>query len=165
VPDRLRVGTVGRAQGISGAFRVEGAPAWCPFAPGSELFVGGVARRLRSARREGRRLVLALEGVDGRDAAEALRGEALELDRAQAPEPEPDAFWVSDLVGCRVVCGGDELGVVREVLELPANDVLVVERPGEDLLLPFTRDAIPEVDLEGRRLELRGDFLPDDGEG
>jgi 16S rRNA processing protein RimM len=52
------------------------------------------------------------------------------------------------------------LGVVREVLERPANDVLVVTvEDGDDLLVPFTRDAVPEVDVPGRRLSIRPDLL------
>ncbi len=76
------------------------------------------------------------------------------------PEPEEDAFWVFDLIGCNVEREGTVLGVVREVLERPANDVLVVSvEGGDDLLVPFTRDAVPEVDVPGRRLSIRPDLL------
>ena len=76
------------------------------------------------------------------------------------PEPEEDAFWVFDLVGCNVEREGVVLGVVREVLDRPANDVLVVTvEGGDDLLVPFTRDAVPEVDVPGRRVSIRPDLL------
>jgi 16S rRNA processing protein RimM len=106
------------------------------------------------------RPILRLQGVESRTAIEELRGKPLEVPTELVPEPEEDAFWVFDLVGCNVEREGMVLGVVREVLERPANDVLVVSvEGGDDLLVPFTRDAVPEVDVPGRRLAIRPDLL------
>jgi 16S rRNA processing protein RimM len=164
-PERARLGAVGRAHGLDGSFRVEGAVDWFSYARGERVLVAGAERRIAARRGgEGTPLVLRLQGLDGRDAAEALHGAVLEIELERLPEPEEEAFWVFDLVGCDVVCEGRVLGCVREVLERPANDVLVVEAGDEELLVPFTRDAVTHVDVVARRLELRPDLLADEEE-
>jgi 16S rRNA processing protein RimM len=75
------------------------------------------------------------------------------------PEPEAESFYVFDLVGCEVMSAGARIGVVRDVLDRPANDVLVVDRGGEELLVPFIREAVPSVDVEARRIEVDPAFV------
>ena len=87
-----------------------------------------------------------------REDAAAVLGHALELRASDAPAPEEDAFWVRDLVGMRARCGERELGEVTDVLERPANDVLVLRlSDGREHLVPFTREAVPDVDVAGAR--------------
>jgi 16S rRNA processing protein RimM len=150
---------VGRPHGVRGAFLVDGAVDWFAYAAGSALLLDGEERRIRERGESGGRPLVQLEGVDDRDAAAALRGAQLELDAAELPEPEPDAFYVFDLVGCDAFCGARLVGRVRDVLERPANDVLVVEPAGGgELLVPFIREAVPSVDVAARRLELAEAF-------
>ena len=69
------------------------------------------------------------------------------------PLPE-DEFYHADLIGLTVVdTGGAPLGTVRAVLDHGAGDILEIARPGAaDLLLPFTRTAVPTVDIASRRI-------------
>ena len=70
------------------------------------------------------RFVVSFRGVEGREAAEALRGTVL---RAE-PLEDPDVLWVHQLIGCRVVeVGGEARGVVTDVQANPASDLLVLE--------------------------------------
>ena len=159
-PATARLGAVGRPHSLDGSFRVDGAVDWHPYAKGSRILVGGVEHTISARSGDDLRPILRLEGIDSRTALEGLRGKPLEVQTELVPEPEEDAFWVFDLVGCNVEREGTVLGVVREVLERPANDVLVVAvEGGDDLLVPFTRDAVPEVDVPGRRLAIRPDLL------
>ena len=159
-PATARLGAVGKPHSLDGSFRVDGAVDWHTYARGSAILVGGVEHRIAARSGDALRPILRLEGVDSRTAIEALRGQALEVPTALVPEPEEDAFWVFDLIGCNVEREGTVLGVVREVLDRPANDVLVVTvEGGDDLLVPFTRDAVPEVDVPGRRVSIRPDLL------
>jgi 16S rRNA processing protein RimM len=158
-PARARLGVVGRAHGLDGSFRVEGAVDWFAFAPGALLELGGEPRRIATRRGDDARPIVRLAGVESREAAEALRGSVLELEMAALPEPEAEAFYVFDLVGCEVMSAGARIGVVRDVLDRPANDVLVVDRGGEELLVPFIREAVPSIDVEGRRIEVDPAFV------
>jgi 16S rRNA processing protein RimM len=159
-PATARLGAVGRPHSLDGSFRVDGAVDWHPYATGSRLLVGGVEHRIVARSGDQLRPILHLAGIDSRTAIEALRGKLLEVPTELVPEPEEDAFWVFDLVGCEVELEGRVAGVVREVLERPANDVLVVEVvDGDDLLVPFTRDAVPDIDVAARRIVLRPDLF------
>jgi 16S rRNA processing protein RimM len=159
-PATARLGAVGRPHSLDGSFRVDGAVDWHAYAKGSRILVGGVERRIVARSGDQLRPILRLAGIDSRTEIEALRGALLEVPTEQVPEPEEDAFWVFDLIGCEVELEGRVLGVVREVLDRPANDVLVVTvEDGDDLLVPFTRDAVPHVDITGRRLSVRPDLL------
>lgn len=95
-----------------------------------------------------------LEGIEDRDAAEALRGCLVSGDSdLLEPLPEGEHYWY-ELVGCRVETGdGRTVGVVREIWETGAHDVLVVERDaGGSCLVPTAREILTEVDVAGRRL-------------
>jgi 16S rRNA processing protein RimM len=155
----LRLGLIGRAHGLGGAFRVVGAAEWYTFAAGATLLLDGEPRTLLSVAGTQQDPIVAIAGVTTREQAAALLGRPLELRASDAPAPETDAFWVRDLVGLRARCCGRELGEVAEVLERPANDVLVLHLlDGREHLVPFTREAVPEVDVPGGVLELAEAF-------
>jgi 16S rRNA processing protein RimM len=99
-------------------------------------------------------------GHEDRTAAEALRGKDLLVARAEAPELGPDEWWAEDLTGCQVHDGDREVGVVRQLLELPSCEVLEVERTrGGELLVPLVSDAVREVDLDQRAIDIDLRFL------
>lgn len=155
----LRLGLIGRAHGLAGAFRVVGAADWYEFAVGAGLLLDGKPREVLSVAGTAQSPILELGGISSREQAAAVLGHALELPASEAPEPEEDAFWVRDLIGMRARCGERALGEVADVLERPANDVLVLLlSDGREHLVPFTREAVPGVDVPGRVLELAEAF-------
>jgi 16S rRNA processing protein RimM len=158
-PPPLRLGLIGRAHGLAGAFRVVGAAEWYSFAPGATVLVDGTPREVVSVAGTQDAPILALSGFSSREDAAAVLGRPLELRASDAPAREEDAFWVRDLVGMRALAGGREIGRVTDVLERPANDVLVVQlADGREHLVPFTREAVPAIDVAARALELDDAF-------
>lgn len=99
-------------------------------------------------------LVLTLDGVDGRTAAEDLRGTEVFIRAQDAAPLAEDEYFIHDLYGLLVVAeDGSEIGKVREVLETGANEVLVVTRPGQsDALIPMIRDVVRTLDIPGGRI-------------
>jgi 16S rRNA processing protein RimM len=80
--------------------------------------------------------------------------------RSEAPELGPDEWWAEDLVGCTVHDGERLVGTVRRLVELPSCEVLEVERAaGSELLVPLVSDAVREVDLERRAIDVDLRFL------
>jgi 16S rRNA processing protein RimM len=158
----LRAGRVGRFHGLDGSFYVrEPSPALLRL--GASVVVSG--RELRIARRAGddRRPIIRLEGFEDRVSAEALRGQDLLVERTGAPELEPDEWWAEDLEGCAVRDHDRRVGVVRRLLALPSVDVLEVERAGAaDLLVPLVSDAVRNVDVDRKEIDIDLVFL---GEG
>lgn len=101
------------------------------------------------------RLLVSFAGVADRTAAEALGGTLLVADSStSSPADDPDEYWDHELVGLAVLTvSGQPLGAVEEVLHPPGGDLLVVHRvDGGELLVPFVREIVPEVDLPTGRL-------------
>jgi 16S rRNA processing protein RimM len=113
-------------------------------------------------------IVVKLEGIDDRDAAFACKGKQIAVPRAQLPEPDENEYYWSDLIGLRVVNSqGVDFGLITEVFETGANDVLVVkpdvvkpdvvtadaekEKP-QERLLPFVAAVVLEVDLKAKTM-------------
>lgn len=119
------------------------------FAAGQVLLTDAGARlRVVSSRPHQKRWLLAFEGVDDRDAVDALRGIDLRVDVAGEQLDEPDVFADADLVGLRARSrAGDPLGVVRAVEHLPMHDLLVVvTADGREVLVPFAAAIVPRVE-------------------
>jgi 16S rRNA processing protein RimM len=155
----LSAGRVGRPHGLDGSFHVL-EPSAPLLAPGAVVQVNG--RDVRIERRAGddRRPIVRLEGLGGRGDAEALRGEHLLVERTQAPQLEADEWWAEDLEECEVFDGERRVGVVRRLLTLPSCDVLEVDRDAaRELLVPLVGDAVREVDVQRRRIDVDLRFL------
>jgi 16S rRNA processing protein RimM len=98
-------------------------------------------------------VVVKLAGLDTRTVAEMLRGRYLEIADEEVHQLPAGSWYHHDLVGLEVAtAAGRELGRLVQVLERPANDVWVAERDGIQQLIPATRDAVLEVDLDGGRV-------------
>ena len=177
-PAVVPVGTVGRAHGVRGWVRIRSdmdppedllrhdtwfldrAGRWAPAA-------------VRSARTHGSAFVARFDGVEDRDTAIALAGLRLGLPRAALPALDDGQYYWVDLIGLEVRDeAGEPLGVVREMIETGANDVMVV-RPGlpspsvgapgpspepdpaPDRIIPFlTGDVVRDVDLDAGRIRV-----------
>jgi 16S rRNA processing protein RimM len=147
---RVAVGRVGKAHGLDGSFYVDAASH--PLPEGITLTVRD--RRRRVTRRGGTpdRPLVRLEGVESREAADAIRGESLLASLDDAPLEE-DEWLAEDLVGCEV----PGLGEVTRVVGAPSCDLLEV---GPDaVLVPLVADAVRAIDLEARRIDVNLEFL------
>jgi 16S rRNA processing protein RimM len=94
------------------------------------------------------------QGIEDRNAAEALRGAELFVPRSALPELASDEFYYSDLEGMEALrADGSRFGVVHGVANFGAGDLIeVMADDGQRISLPFTRETIPSIDLERRRL-------------
>lgn len=113
-------------------------------------------------RPQGRGLVALLPGVATREAAEALVGSEIWVDRAALPRPtkQGEYYWV-DLEGCAVhTVDGVPLGSVSHLFDTGANAVMSVKDGAKERLVPFIHDdVIKSVDLDARRIVV--DWDPD----
>jgi 16S rRNA processing protein RimM len=155
---RILVGRFGAPHGVRGEVRVKsftGDPLALAAYDGLSDASGARAFRIESARLvKDDMLVVRIEGVRDRTAAEALVNCDLYLPRAALPQTEDDEFYVADLIGLDVVSAdGAPLGSVRDVLNYGAGDILdVLRADGASMLVPFTKAAVPHVDMAARRV-------------
>lgn len=96
-----------------------------------------------------------IKGVQYKDQADALKGVRLYTKRENLPSLPDDEFYHADLVGLDVFdTGGEKLGQITAVHDHGAGDFLEIAGKGikNTVLLPFTRDAVPTVDLSAGRI-------------
>lgn len=156
--DLICVGAVAGAFGVRGEARLKSfcadpadivryAPLWDE--AGARSFTVKILRPVKGG------FAARLGGVATREAAEALRGLRLYAPRDRMPSLPDDEFYYADLVGLDVVdVGGAPFGRVRAVENFGGGDFLEIAlaETGKPALIPFTRDAVPTVDLAARRI-------------
>ena len=154
--DPVTIGTVVGTHGVRGTVRVRPSGTGEHLREGLVPLVAGARRTIKGVRATPKGFLLDLKGVDDRRAAGALTGEALFLDRAELDGPEEGEFYVGDLVGLTAIGeAGQGLGEVVETFETAAHEVLVVRTGAGDVLVPFTVEHVPEVDLGSGRISVR----------
>jgi len=171
--DLLLMGVVAKAHGLRGEVVVvpfhADSPLWTRGTPMALLPAGAVPAgakdrvdltptrqvTVRSARKApDQRLVVGLEGVADRDAAEALHGAHLAVDPALLPAPDADEVYHHELPGWAVVdVDGRARGTVIGVFAGPAGDLVEVDLGGgQSVYVPFVAAIVKEIDRPGRRL-------------
>lgn len=180
--DLLEIGYVRRAHGVRGALHVQlHDPQSTALERVARIFVAqpkgnneckgegkaqgkgeGKDRPARELRVRGAQalsggaFVLGVEGIDDRDAAEALQGATLLAVRADLGPLEEDELYVADLIGCAAVReDGMVLGQVTAVPNLAGQDLLALALPGGgEALVPYVPALVLAVDLDARRVVL-----------
>ena len=151
---RILMGVIGRPQGVRGLLHVHSYAAEDLAGYSPLLDEQGRAWTL-AWRGEGVAELRDAQGeaVPDRTAAERLVNVKLYVERDRLPAPDAEDFYLSDLVGMTASgADGAELGRVVQVHDYGAGASLEIARAGTPLLVPFTRDAVPEVDVESGRL-------------
>ena len=156
----LVVGRIGKPHGVRGEVTVDVRTddPDARFAPGSSLRTEPAERgplTIAGVHPRPGGLVLAFDGVESREAAEALRGTVLVVDSAELPDIEDaDEWYDHQLVGLAAVDpAGAALGEVADIVHAPASDLLVVrDADGREHLVPFVRELVPAVDVPGGRV-------------
>ena len=159
--ERILVGAVVGAQGLAGLLRVKSFTAnpedLAAYGPVDLESADGKTRQAKIAvtvtgTAKGVVIVRAA-GVADRTQAEALKGARLFVARDALPAVEEDEFYLSDLIGLVAEReDGSRLGTVKAIHDFGAGDVIELAGPGGSLMLPFTGDTVPVVDLANRRL-------------
>ncbi len=112
--------------------------------------------RLKSLKAHGNGLVVLLDGIADRNAAESMKGVLVGAPRDALPMPDRNEFYWADLIGLDVVNTGDEpLGKVVGLIETGANAVLrVQDGEGAERLLPFVSAVVLAVEKEVGRIRV-----------
>ena len=111
-------------------------------------------------RRHSKSLIVKVAGINGRDEAQALVGSEIVVNETSLPELPEGEFYLRDLIGMNVVTTkGYDLGIVSDIMETGANDVLVVKANHNDgfgkkeRLIPYLfEQVVDSVSLENKQI-------------
>jgi len=154
---QVQLGIIGAPHGVKGEVRVKSFTA-DPMAIGDYgplSLDDGRTLSIVSLRPQGDMLVVCFDGVTTREQAAALTNRVLHVDRAVLPEVgDEDEFYHADLVGLAVIDEtGEEIGKVVGLQDFGAGDILEIRLgSGRSALIPFTKAAVPVIDLSGGRV-------------
>lgn len=152
------VGTIAGAFGVRGEVRLKSFTAdpeaiedYNPLTTedGSRSFEVGIIQTIKNG------LSVRLSNVATKEEADALKGVNLYVPRSRLPSLPDDEFYHADLIGLEIFdTGGTKLGKIKSVQNHGAGDLLEIHGPGlkSSILLPFTKAAVPTVDLSAGRL-------------
>jgi 16S rRNA processing protein RimM len=164
--DRILVGQFGAAHGVKGEVRLksftqdpQAIGGYRPLVDKHGARVFDIAG-LRPVKDD--LLIARIAGISTRAAAEALVGVELYVARAALPPPPDDEFYFADLIGLAAVdAAGTTIGSIAQVRNHGAGDMLEIARQagGETLLVPFTKAAVPIIDVQAGRVVV---VLPDE---
>ena len=154
----ILMATVGAAQGLRGEVRVRSFTE-DPLALGDYGNLhseDGRVFEILEIREAKNVVIVRFRGINDRNAAEALNGLELFIDREKLPDDEldDDEFFYADLEGLEAVdADGISYGVVSSVFDFGAGDLLELKAPNKrPTLIPFTEAAVLEIDLENGKL-------------
>jgi 16S rRNA processing protein RimM len=157
--ERVLLGEFGAAQGLKGEVRIRSftadAAAIAGYGPLEDE--AGNPVEIESVRVTPKALIARVKGVSTREAAEALTGTRLYLPRTRLPAREEEEWYHADLIGLEALDSeGKPLGAIVAIHNFGAGDLLEMKplSGGATVLVPFTRDTVPEIDVEGGRLIL-----------
>ncbi len=143
----LEAGEIVSTHGIQGEVKI------LPWADGPEFlldfdtyYVKGKPQRVLSSRVHKTCVLAKLEGVETPEQASLLRGQVISIDRSAVSLPEGSVF-IADLIGCKALDENDqELGTIRDVLTMPANDVYVVSGT-KQYMIPAVKEFVREINV------------------
>jgi 16S rRNA processing protein RimM len=160
-PRFLLLGRVLRPHGVRGELRIDIMTAYPErILPGLIVNIGPDPAaddvpeyEITKVRRHHQYLILQVDGVDDRDAADLLRELYVMVALEDAVPLDDDEFYLFQAIGLAVYTDdGEPLGAVVDVLETGANDVYVVQGPRGEVLLPAIDECIVDVDVDAGKM-------------
>ena len=163
----LLVGRVYRAHGLLGEMKVIPETDEPKRFSGLEsVFLGdraenAVAYPVEKVRfqdsKHGITVVLKLAGIESKEAADSFRKANIYAREVDLPPVEEDEVFLHDLIGLTVLTEeGEMIGKIRDVLEMPAQLVLVVEQEGgSEVMIPDVPEIVRDVDVDGGTMTIR----------
>ncbi len=159
-PRRVTLAAVIGAHGVTGEVRLKlFTESFESFRAFGAFAAHGRRLTLKGAKNTPKGVIARFAEVPDRNAAEALRGAELSVDRDSLPATDEGEIYIADLIGLAVVTtDGTAVGAVVAVENYGAGDILEIEQAdGKRFMVPFNRDAVPDV---GETVTLDPAFLP-----
>jgi 16S rRNA processing protein RimM len=174
--DLIELGAISEAQGLQGQVKIRphssdpvallsSKVVWLSLIPRRDAGVSASTMQaslsqytVKKAKMHSGNVVMALEGVNDRDQALALKGARILVTRDAFPQAESDDYYWVDLIGCQAVNLQNELlGEVLDVTENGAHGVIAIGHVQTKVikqLVPFVKEVVHQVDLPNKTLTL-----------
>ena len=148
----VEAGEIVTTHGVKGEMKVlpwvDSPDILCEF---DRVRIDGTQYNIESCRIQKTCNLLKLKGIDTMEAAQAMRGKTVLLYREDIDD---EVIFAAELIGVEVICDGEKLGEITDVLDYPGNSVYVVK--GEyEYMIPAVKQFILSTDLESNTMQVR----------
>lgn len=156
--DIIQVATLGKAQGIKGEMKINliGGDA-DKFAKYEKITVGENEFVVESFKTLTNGNFIKLKGVNDRNTAEKLTNSNVYVNKCLVPRDD-DEYFIADLIGCSVLVGDNNLGVLSDVLQTGSADVYVV-KADKPFMFPALKKVLKKIDITRKIIELDADIF------
>lgn len=156
--DIIQVATLGKAQGIKGEMKINliGGDA-DKFAKYEKITVGENEFVVESFKTLTNGNFIKLKGVNDRNTAEKLTNSNVYVNKSLVPRDD-DEYFIADLIGCSVLVGDNNLGVLSDVLQTGSADVYVV-KADKPFMFPALKKVLKKIDITRKIIELDADIF------
>jgi 16S rRNA processing protein RimM len=152
---QLVVGRIGRAHGVLGEATIEVRTddADLRFAVGNEVILeNGKKLIIKSSRWHNQVLLLSFDGISDRNQIEELRDKLISAE-VDTSAMAPGEYHYQQLIGSQVFLqSGDQVGVVGEIVKLPGQDLLSIDKGGSQVLVPMVKQIIISIDVAAKKI-------------
>ena len=152
---QLVVGRIGRAHGVLGEATIEVRTddADLRFAVGNEVILeNGKKLIIKSSRWHNQVLLLSFDGISDRNQIEELRDKLISAE-VDISAMAPGEYHYQQLIGSQVFLqSGDQVGVVGEIVKLPGQDLLSIDKGGSQVLVPMVKQIIISIDVAAKKI-------------
>lgn len=162
LPDFVAIGIIEKAHGIKGDVKVkpvtDNPPRFKSLSTVNVEPPAGEMKELEVSKVlvRGNVVYLNFKGIDTRDKAQALRGAFINVKKEDVLPLEEGRFYHFEILGFEVkTTSGEFLGKVEEVMDLPANAVLVVKNQNREYLIPVIQDVVKKMDMENGEIVIK----------
>lgn len=145
------MGRIAKPHGVRGEVQIEirtDEPD-VRFQTGTTVLIDDTALTIEAVKVHGKYLLVKFEDLNSRNEVESLRNRLLEIEVDPSDRPsDADEYYDYQLVGLDAKVATKTIGVIQEVLHLPAQDVLVVKADDLEHMIPFVKEIVTEVNIE-----------------
>lgn len=157
--EKFEMGAVVKPKGLDGTIKCTyECSDFASLKKVTKLFVGGVEHNVVRSYGANGFAFFKLDDVNSIEEAESLRGQKIEILRSEAEELGEGESYVADMIGAKVVDDlGKEIGVLVDIANYGASDILVLNSAGGELLVPIIPNLI--VEFDGKVITLNNEIL------
>jgi 16S rRNA processing protein RimM len=150
--DKITVGQIIKAFGIKGEVKVRPITDDVNrFKKLKLVYIGETPYKIIACRIAEGYVYLSFIGVSDRNTSETLVGKMLEIDRINAIDLEEGRYFISDMIGCKVILSdGTNVGVITDVAQYGAADVITVKAHDKVCRFPFIKKLNANFDIENK---------------
>lgn len=156
--EKINIGKIVNVVGLKGEVKVYNySDSVDAYVETPEVYVGDKLTKIEKVRLQKNMVVLKLEGINDRDAAEKARGKLIYITEEDLPELEEGEFYIRDLIGMAVFEeNGNKIGEVSDVIQNSAQDIFEIETAeNKKVLIPRVDEFILDIDVDNREIKVR----------